>query len=63
MIYTGILTRVLINLCILVQDSDGGLYGGILRGVIPRLSGGGVTQEYPLSLTIFNVVVESVVRH
>ena len=32
--------RRLITLCILVQSSDGGSYGGILRGVIPRFLGG-----------------------
>ena len=48
-------------MCILVQASDGGLYGGILRGIMPRFSG--VTQGDPLSPTIFNVVVEAVVRH
>ena len=27
-------------MCIMVQSSDGGSYGGILRGVIPRFWGG-----------------------
>ena len=46
---------------ILGQDSDGGSYGGILWGIIPRFSGGdsgGTTVP-----TIFNVVVDAVVRH
>ena len=30
----------LINLFIMVQSSDGGSYGGMLRGVIPRFLGG-----------------------
>ena len=34
--YTCIIRRTLIPLSILLQSSDGGLYGGILRGVIPR---------------------------
>ena len=35
----------------------GGYYGGAFKGFQ------GVTQGYPLSLIIFNVVVNSVVRH
>ena len=45
---------------ILVKSSDNVSYGGILRGVIPRFWG--VTQGDPLSPTIYNVVVEAVVR-
>ena len=35
----------------------GGYYGDAFKGVR------GVTQGYPLSYTIFNVVVDAVVRH
>ena len=38
-IYTVILTRGLVTLFILVQDSYGCLYRRILRGIIPRFSG------------------------
>ena len=38
-IHTGIITRGLITLCILVQALDGGSYGGILQGVVPRFWG------------------------
>ena len=47
---------------ILVQDMDGGSHGEILWGSIPRFWGGG-TQGDPIYPTIFNVVVDTVVRH
>ena len=39
----------------------GGAGGGLLQDIIK--GGGGVTQDDPLSPTIFNVVVDAFVRH
>ena len=39
-VYAGILARGLIPLCILVQASDGGSYGGVVLGVISMFLGG-----------------------